>query len=60
MNRNILKIASSHFPVDTDGNIFVNKHIIEEFAKAIIRECADVCSNVMDYHGILEKFGVEE
>lgn len=31
-----------------------------KFAELIVRECADVCSNVLDYHAILEKFGVEE
>ena len=32
----------------------------EKFAEMIVRECADVCSNVLDHHAILEKFGVEE
>lgn len=33
---------------------------ILKFAELIVRECADVCSNVLDYHGILEKFGIKE
>ena len=36
-------------------NIYNNK-----FAELIVQQCADVCSNVLDYHAILEKFGVEE
>ena len=32
----------------------------KKFAELIVRECANVCSNVVDYHAILEKFGVEE
>lgn len=36
------------------------EYIVEKFAELIVRECADVCSNVLDHHAILEKFGVEE
>lgn len=32
----------------------------KKFAELIVQQCADVCSNVLDYHAILEKFGVEE
>ena len=32
----------------------------EKFAELIIRECADQCTNVFDYHAILNRFGVEE
>ena len=34
--------------------------VYEKFAELIVRECADVCSNVLDHHAILERFGVEE
>jgi len=40
--------------VDMDGS-----EDLAKFAELIVRECADVCSNVLDYHAILEKFGVE-
>ena len=43
--------------VEHDGELIFSK---EKFAELIVRECADVCSNVLDYHSILEKFGVEE
>lgn len=33
---------------------------LQKFAELIVRECAEQCSNVMDYHAILERFGVEE
>ena len=33
---------------------------LEKFVKLIVRECADQCMNVLDYHSILERFGVEE
>ncbi len=36
------------------------KEIQYRTAELIVWECADVCSNVLDYHAILEKFGVEE
>lgn len=36
------------------------EHELKKFAELIVRECADVCSNVLDYHAILEKFGVEQ
>ena len=32
----------------------------EKFAELIVRECADQCMNVLDYHAILKRFGVEE
>ena len=34
--------------------------VLREFAELIVRECADQCMNVLDYHAILEHFGVEE
>ena len=33
---------------------------LEKYAELIVRECADQCMNVLDYHAILERFGVEE
>ncbi len=32
---------------------------LEKFAELIVRECADQCGNVLDYHAILERFGFE-
>ena len=32
---------------------------LEKFAELIVRECADQCGNVLDYHAILECFGFE-
>lgn len=43
---------------DTSGK-WVSIENVENLAELIVRECADVCSNVLDYHAILEKFGVE-
>ena len=62
MNERIVKL----FMQSVDSNYIplpIEDHIpswTEKFAELIIRECADVCSNVLDYHAILEKFGVEE
>ena len=36
------------------------RYYTEKFAELIVRECADQCMNVLDYHAILERFGVEE
>ena len=36
------------------------RYYTEKFAELIARECADQCMNVLDYHAILERFGVEE
>lgn len=32
----------------------------KKFAEMIVRECADQCMNVLDYHAILERFGIKE
>jgi hypothetical protein len=31
----------------------------DKFAELIVRECANQCGNVLDYHAILERFGFE-
>ena len=59
MNKRILKLfneAGFHQPEMERLGI---EEKFEKFAELIVRECADVCSNVLDYHSILEKFGVE-
>jgi hypothetical protein len=43
--------------VEYEGELIFSK---EKFAELIVRECADQCMNVLDYHAILERFGVEE
>jgi len=47
MNERILKLASSCFPRDTDGNINATTEMIAEFAELIVRECI---SN-LEFHG---------
>ena len=59
MNERILKLAASHFPRDTEGNMYVTNEIIAEFAEAIIRECAGQCLSD-DCMRILNHFGVEQ
>ena len=39
MNERILKLASSCFPRDTDGNINATTEMIAEFAELIVEEC---------------------
>ena len=54
----LIKQADEKFSCEYNGDYTVfNK---EKFAELIVRECADVCSNVLDHHAILERFGVEE
>ena len=65
MIKAIYDVDRIYDPVDNPLNEEVSKMYIpdcfaEKFAELIVRECADVCSNVLDYHAILEKFGVKE
>ena len=62
MNERILKLASSCFPRDGDGNINATPEIIAEFAELIVQEC---CQKLED-DGMVEvamemkqHFGVE-
>ena len=63
MNNRILELALAAAPANSSiphSEWNIPKEFIEKFAELIVRECADVCSNVLDYHSILEKFGVDE
>ena len=66
MNERIKLLAEQAkcYADENSAHYLQNPHWIEtfeqKFAELIVRECADVCSNVLDYHAILEKFGVEE
>jgi hypothetical protein len=41
------------------GETYVGQPELEKFAELIVRECANQCGNVLDYHAILERFGFE-
>jgi len=67
MNDRILKLAASHFPRDSEGNICATPEIITEFAELIVWECMDICEELgdkgLDSHYCVDKikehFGVE-
>lgn len=66
MNQQILKLASSCFPRDGDGNIHATPEIIAKFAELIVLECAEVSFKHWEKHkgcsahfSIREHFGVE-
>jgi hypothetical protein len=42
-----------------DGHIGWHEQFHQKFAELIVRECANQCENVLDYHAILERFGFE-
>lgn len=68
MNERILKLASSCFPRDTDGDINATTEMIAEFAELIVRECIDCLKPLSRNHSMVgaaqdtikEHFGVEE
>lgn len=37
MNQSLINIMVSHFPCDTDGNLYATKEIVEEYTKAIAK-----------------------
>ena len=61
MNERIKELlAKAHLDVMEDKGVIDTNDVAERFAELIVRECADQCMNVLDYHAILERFGVEE
>jgi hypothetical protein len=58
MNERIKELANEAGLLVHNPNGIPTK--LEKFAELIVRECADQCMNVLDYHAILERFGVEE
>ena len=61
MNERIKSLlAKAHLDVMEDIGVIDTNRVAEKFAQSIVRECADQCMNVLDYHAILERFGVEE
>jgi len=57
MNERIKKLAEqADCTIDKLG---YGEGNLEKFAELIVRECADQCGNVLDYHAILERFGFE-
>ncbi len=62
MNERIKKLAEQAGASMLHGGelSFFGNTSIEKFAELIVRECADQCMNVLDYHAILERFGVKE
>ena len=61
MNGQILKLAASFFPRDSEGNIYTTPEIITEFAEFIVRECIDTAYQEGDNVAYLAlHFGVEE
>lgn len=74
MNEQILTLAASHFPRDSEGNISATPEMITEFAELIVKQCgyyADIfeglgCPQDMDptetkpSDYIKRQFGVEE
>ena len=60
MNERIKSLlAKAHLDVMEDIGVIDTNRVAEKFAELIVRECADQCMNVLDYHAILERFGVE-
>ena len=60
MNERIKSLlAKAHLDVIEDIGVIDTNRVAEKFAELIVRECADQCMNVLDYHAILERFGVE-
>jgi len=65
MNERILKLASSCFPRDTDGNINATTEMIAEFAELIVRECIGIVKEYSEdgphcqCQMIKQHFGVE-
>lgn len=44
MNKRLTMLAASHFPSDTDGQIYATPKMISEFAEVIVRECARIAA----------------
>ncbi len=51
----LMKEAGKTIP----GDKHIDADFCEKFVELIVRDCAELCTNVVDYHAILNNFGFE-
>ncbi|NBP01231.1 MAG: hypothetical protein EBU90_14040 [Proteobacteria bacterium] len=53
-------VLDKHYPELYDG-VYCELSVeqFEKFIELVVRDCAELCTNVVDYHAILNNFGFE-